>query len=204
MPDSRNRENLVIIIHEIHGVNRHMEYMSTLIGDLGMDVICPNLYPPEASLGESEEDAYKSFFQHVGFQKAAATIKELMEKNRSQYKNIYLVGFSVGATVAWLCSDHSSVKGIFCFYGSRIRDYVHMNPTCPTQLFFSRIEKSFDVNPLLKELEKKENASISFHLFDAPHGFANPYSNTFSQDAFDKSFALLKGALTHATEVVER
>ncbi len=174
-----------------------MRSISSLIDRLEMDVICPNLYPSDVLVGEREEDAYNSFFKHVGFQKAAITIGELVEENRSKYKNIYLVGFSVGATVAWLCSDHISVSGFACFYGSRIRNYVQMNPTCPTLLFFSSNEKSFDVTPLLEELREKENQFISIHLFNAPHGFANPYSKEFCQNAFDKSFALLQVALQY-------
>jgi dienelactone hydrolase len=204
MLSCRKSDNLVIIVHEIHGVNQHMRYISHLINNLGMDVICPNLYPSGMSLGESEEEVYNSFFKHAGFQKSASQIEKLIEENRGKYKNIYLVGFSVGATAAWLCSNHKNVSGVICFYGSRIRDYVQVNPTSRTILFFSNKEKSFDVNPLITELEKKENKYIDIHLFDAKHGFANPYSKEFCQEAFDASFALLKGVLNKTEQIIER
>ncbi|MEG9294921.1 dienelactone hydrolase family protein [Mangrovibacillus sp. Mu-81] len=200
MLSSRKSDSLVIIVHEIHGVNQHMRYISHLINNLGVDVICPNLYPSGVSLGDSEEGDYNSFFKHVGFQKAGSQIKELIEDSRGKYENIYLLGFSVGATAAWLCSDHKDVSGVLCFYGSRIRDYVQVNPTSRTLLFFSNQEKSFDVNPLITALEKKENKYIDIHLFDAKHGYANPYSKEYCQEAFDASFALLKEVLTTPAE----
>jgi dienelactone hydrolase len=197
-------ETLVVIVHEIHGLNQHMKYIANLIDHLGTDVICPNLYPTGISLGDSEEEVYKSFFKHVGFERAASQIKESIEENRGKYKNIYVVGFSVGATAAWLCSDHEAVSVVLCFYGSRIRDYVEMNPTSPALLFFSNKEKSFDVHPLINQLEKKGNEYIDIHLFDANHGFANPYSKAFCQEAYDESFSILKEVITTPAEAVEQ
>jgi dienelactone hydrolase len=204
MLSCRKSDTLVVIVHEIHGVNQHMRYLTNLIDHLGMDVICPNLYPPGMQLGESEEEEYKSFFKHVGFEKAAAQIKGTVAENRGRYKNIYVVGFSVGATAAWLCSDYEGVSGILCFYGSRIRDYVEVNPISPALLFFSNKEKSFDVHPLITQLDKKGNEYIEIHLFDANHGFANPYSKTFCQKAFDESFSILKEFITTPAEAVEQ
>ncbi|BCB04129.1 hypothetical protein KH172YL63_22620 [Bacillus sp. KH172YL63] len=195
MVGCQTHESLVILIHEIHGVNDHMHDITKRIRNLGVDVLCPNLYPSGTPEGESEEDHYKSYFQHIGIKKAKNTVIELVDENRKNYRNIYVIGFSVGATVAWLCSEHQYISGVICYYGSRIRDYVHINPTCPTHLFFSDVEKSFDVRHLSKEIEQKENDYISLHLFHAFHGFANPYSQTFCQNAFHQSFALLENVL---------
>ncbi|KSU64672.1 hypothetical protein AS034_02210 [[Bacillus] enclensis] len=195
MLSDKKSDTLVILVHEIHGVNQHMRYISSLIDQFEVDVICPNLYPSGISAGESEEEVYDTFLKYVGFQKAASQIKESIEGKRGKYKNIYVVGFSAGATAAWLCSEHEGVSGVLCFYGSRIRDYVEVNPIARTILFFSSTEKSFDVNPLITGLEKKENQNIDIHLFDAEHGFANPYSKAFCQKAFDSTFALLKKTL---------
>jgi dienelactone hydrolase len=195
MLSGKKSDTLVILVHEIHGVNQHMRYISHLIDQLGVDVICPDLYPSGISAGESEEEVYDSFFKYVGFQKASSQIKKSIEDSRGKYKYIYVVGFSAGATAAWLCSEHEAVSGVLCFYGSRIRDYVEVNPIARTILFFSSREKSFDVIPLITRLEKKENQNIDIHLFDAEHGFANPYSKAFCQEAFDSTFALLKKTL---------
>ncbi|MBH9966089.1 dienelactone hydrolase family protein [[Bacillus] enclensis] len=204
MLSCRKSDTLVVIVHEIHGVNKHMRYMANLIDHLGMDVICPNLYPPGMPLGESEEEVYKSFFKYVGFERAAAQIKGTVEENRRKYKYIFVVGFSVGATSAWLCSDHEGVSGVLCFYGSRIRDYVEVKPASPALLFFSNKEKFFDVHPLITQLEKKGSEYIDIHLFDANHGFANPYSKAFCQEAFDESFSILKEVITTPAEAVEQ
>ncbi|MDI5811330.1 DUF535 family protein, partial [Salmonella enterica subsp. enterica serovar Anatum] len=39
---------------------------------------------------------------------------------------------SVGATLAWLSAASGLCDGVVCYYGSRIRQYLHLAPLCPT------------------------------------------------------------------------
>lgn len=198
----KNSENLVIIIHEIYGVNNHMKYISNLITNLKFDVICPNLFPFERTFEECQEDeAYINFVNKVGLETGASVIKDLIENVKDKYNNIYLIGFSVGATIAWLCSESVSTSGIVCFYGSRIRNYTHIEPKCPTTLFFATNEKAFDVKKLAATLQAKKNHNICLHMFHATHGFTNPYSKNFCKETFEHSLNLMKKALMNSTEV---
>ena len=54
----------------------------------------------------------------------------------SSYTHIGLIGFSVGATISWLCCNNPKMDFIIGCYGSRIRDYIHMKPSCATLLIF--------------------------------------------------------------------
>ncbi|WP_327862649.1 hypothetical protein [Aeribacillus composti] len=65
-----------------------------------------------------EEDAYFNFMENIGFTNALVMIKSLLSEIKDGYKNIFVAGFSAGATVAWLCSEERLVDGIIGDYGS--------------------------------------------------------------------------------------
>lgn len=169
---------LIIVIHEIYGVNAHMKQTCASLSKQGYDVICPNLLNRESFRQSEEELAYEYFMNQVGFEAAVVQIKRLIDEKKKDYKNICLMGFSIGATIAWLCSEDTNVDGIIGFYGSRIRDYLNIVPACPVLLFFPREERSFSVEILLEKLAEKNIRSMSF---DAEHGWMNMYDTSYNE-----------------------
>ena len=123
-------KTLVILIPEIYGVNEHMKSIEDILQKEGFDVICPNLLNREAFLYSEEAEAYNYFINQIGFENSCNKIKKLVQYYRNQYQSIFLLGFSVGATTAWL-SSQLAVEGIVGFYGSRIRDFTDLQPLCP-------------------------------------------------------------------------
>ncbi|WP_337955898.1 dienelactone hydrolase family protein [Bacillus weihaiensis] len=121
--------SVVIIIHEIYGVNDHIAIFSKRLTSQGFEVICPNLLDFELPFDyEQEEEAYHHFMNNIGFDHSVQRISSLVEGVSRKYERVFLIGFSVGATIAWLCSKDQSIDGIICFYGSRIREYVDIVP----------------------------------------------------------------------------
>ncbi len=56
---------LVILVHEIYGVNSNMKKMARLINMAGYDVLTPNLLEPEEVYTLLEEKtAYEQFTKH--------------------------------------------------------------------------------------------------------------------------------------------
>ncbi|WP_313958725.1 dienelactone hydrolase family protein [Bacillus sp. X1(2014)] len=104
-----------------------------------------------------------------------------------------MIGYSVGATVAWLCSEEDCLDGVMAYYSSRIRNYQQIVPQCPTVLFFPEEEPSFHVDQLISNLDQK---NIEIHKFKGQHGFSDPYSSKFneksSQNAFKEMLSFLK------------
>lgn len=167
-------DSLVIVIHEIYGINQHMESFCEKLSSQGFDVICPNLLEREQPFDYSEEKvAYQNFMENVGFTNAVHKIKDILLSIKNEYQKIYIIGFSVGATVAWLCSGEDSLDGIVGYYGSRIRNYKEIVPLSPTILFFPQEEQSFEVDELISNLDKR---NIEIHKFNGKHGFSDPYS----------------------------
>ncbi|WP_100488316.1 dienelactone hydrolase family protein [Sporolactobacillus pectinivorans] len=193
----RNRRKLVILIHEIYGVNEQMHLFAQWLDHLGTDVVCPDLLSKEEPFKEFlEEEAYQYFMNHVGFEKGSIAINRIIHQFQNKYDDIYLIGFSVGATIAWIYSAQSrSLKGVICFYGSRIRDYDQLDPKCPVTLFLAHDEKSFSVDDFIIKLKDRNYENVDLHLLEAKHGFANPFSEQFDDQVYQQALAQVKSML---------
>ncbi|WP_334073126.1 dienelactone hydrolase family protein [Paenibacillus sp. A14] len=171
-------KSLVILLHEIYGANNHMDFMKDVMTQEGYDVITPNLLHRDPFSYDQEEEAYHYFINEVGFNGPKDEVKQIVAANRMNYEKIYIIGFSVGATTAWICSEFE-IDGVIGFYGSRIRDYVEMEPGCPTLLFFPESERSFHVPELIDKLKNKKNIHVT--AIHAEHGFMNPFFRAYSR-----------------------
>ncbi|PLR69380.1 dienelactone hydrolase family protein [Bacillus sp. UMB0893] len=180
------KEKLVIVVHEIYGINQYMESFCKRLSENDFDIICPNLLEREQPFDYSEEEiTYRNFMENMGFAKSAHKIKDILLDVKNEYNKIYIVGFSVGATVAWLCSDQDCLAGIVGYYGSRIRNYKEIVPLSPTILFFPQEEHSFDVDELISNLD---NRNIELHKFKGKHGFSDPYSPKYNAKSAQNAF----------------
>ncbi|MGP3739928.1 hypothetical protein ACTWKB_15960 [Bacillus sp. 4A_MP2] len=81
--------------------------------------------------------------------------------------------------------------GVIGFYGSRIRDFLDMTPTCNMLLFFPEVEASFNPREVANVLEKKEKLCVK--IVKGQHGFANPDSTTFHAESKNRCFQDIDG-----------
>lgn len=190
LPIQNHSDTAIIVVHEIYGVDEHILGVCNRLAQPRYDVLCPNLLTNrQMPFKQSEEPAaYQYFMQHVGFDLAKQQIEALSRQIRSQYRFCFIVGYSVGATTAWLCSQYKGLyNGIVCFYGSRIRDYQKLEPQCPTLLFFPEKEIGFEVDELLQTLTGRNNVSVA--KVHALHGFTDPWSEQYCEAASEETFA---------------
>lgn len=97
---------LVILIHEIYGVNSHIKKMARLIKMAGYDVVTPNLLGDQEVYSLKEEKAaYEQFSMHNRLTAGEKIIRKLIVRNKNAGRIIYVIGFSAGATIAWKCSS---------------------------------------------------------------------------------------------------
>lgn len=190
----KGSKNALIVIHEIYGINPHILGFCESISKQGFDVFCPNLIAPREAFDYTEEKlAYQHFMENVGFAGALFKIEKLLIDIKERYQKIFIIGYSVGATVAWLCNNEKLVDGIVGFYGSRIRDYINVSPKCPTLLFFPEEEKSFQVDELIAAIG---GSDIEIHKCVGQHGFSDPYSQKYNEEsakmAYNKLVTFLK------------
>jgi len=182
-------ETAVIVLHEIYGINRHMDDVCRLIAEQGFDVICPNLLNRDQPFDYAEEKAaYLCFMENVGFPDVLRKLNTIISNLDRQYRKIILLGFSVGATAAWLCSEDERVDGIAGYYGSRIRDYLNISPSCPALLFFPEKEQSFDVDACMSQLESKNVKTVKLK---GEHGFSDPYSVKYNRQSSQIAYEMM-------------
>lgn len=181
MNTNNSKKSLVIILHEIYGINDHINFFSDVMFKEGFDVLSPNLLHRESYPYDQEDKAYHYFMNQIGFNKSLDKVRRIVNLNREKYNQIFIVGFSIGATIAWMSSEYE-VDGIIGYYGSRIRDYVEIEPRCPTLLFFSRHEKSFNILDLERKIKTKKK--IAVEIIEAEHGFMNPFYKTYNSKEY--------------------
>jgi dienelactone hydrolase len=186
-------ETAVILVHEIYGVNYHMEAAAGELAAAGYDVFCPDLLGRPSFAYAEEAQAYRYFQDDIGFTRARETVDALAEGLRPGYRVLYLVGYSAGATVAWLGSQAGLYAGVAGYYGSRIRDYKDVRPACPVLLLFPRREAAFDVAGLAAELAAKDR--VEALTLDGDHGFADPCGPHYAPQAAAEAFARLAAFL---------
>lgn len=165
----------IILIHEIYGKNNFIDMQCNKYQDIGFDVYCPDLLNNRVFSYNEVDEAYTYFYANVGLN-AYRLIWNLLETIKLKYEKIYIIGYSVGATLAWQCSENPHCSGVVCCYGSRIRDYMWVKPKCPVLIIFAK-EDSFDVYSAKNSLEQLPNTSVA--LLQAKHGFMDLYSEYY-------------------------
>ncbi|BAK97697.1 hypothetical protein OBV_04990 [Oscillibacter valericigenes Sjm18-20] len=138
---------------------------------------CPNLIHRETPFDYSQQEAaYRHFKTDVSFD-VCFEIEELLKKLRIKYRVIVLIGFSVGATIAWRCSMSGLCDGMIGYYGSRIRDYLGITPKCRTLLIFAEKEVNFSPGEL--DFTSKQQEFVSMTVLKAHHGFCDMFSEHY-------------------------
>lgn len=182
----------IILLYEIYGKNHFIREQCEKIRSFGYDVYCPDFYNGNVFEYEDTDAAYHYFCTHVGFDRYHSVL-ELVDELKLKYEAVYIMGYSVGATLAWRCSENPNCSGVIACYGSRIRDYLSVRPKCPSLLLFAE-KDSFDVASVMAAL--KGIPLIDIKSFPAEHGFMDSYSSHYSalwaEEAEDKIMNFLK------------
>lgn len=181
---------VVIILHEIYGINDHILSVCKYYREIGFNVICPNLLGLDSPFTyEEEEKAYEYFMKNIGFELAAKKVTETIVNAKEKHKHVILVGFSIGATIAWLCSEKEpKCEAVIGYYGSRIRNHINVIPKCKTLLIFAAEEKSFNVMELEVRLKEKVNTMV--YVLPGKHGFIDKFSKRYDEESCSKVLEL--------------
>ncbi|AHN20253.1 dienelactone hydrolase family protein [Lysinibacillus varians] len=172
----------IFILHEIYGVNDFIKDQGQTYSDSNTNVESISLYSNGKVFSYSQEkEAYQYFTQEIGFDRPLERLTLLLLEAKVQYDEVVLIGFSVGATLAWRLSN-LPIHRIICIYSSRIRQYLDVHPTCPTLVILPSHEKSFDVNELKKAIERLpfvQTAQLS-----GKHGFMDYNNSNYCNNSY--------------------
>ena len=175
----------VVILHEIYGVNRYMMDMCAHFHARGHDVFCPNMLGRESPFSYAEEaEAYAWFMDSGGFA-VAGRVCSLTAKLAAAYSRVFLIGYSVGATVAWIVGGKTACAGVVCHYGTRIREHAGEKPSCPALLVCGTRDRSFPGEAVVSRFDGAPGIEVA--VFEGEHGFCDPYGPVHCRDSADKA-----------------
>ncbi|MDO5091163.1 MAG: hypothetical protein Q4D61_06415 [Cardiobacteriaceae bacterium] len=156
-----------LVATDIHGITPALR---TLLAPLGViQYLSPWDNQPPPSADETQNAA--AFHAANGLHAYAARINTALRQRPT-----LLIAFSVGAASAWhaIASAHCATHHLaILYYGSRIRDALHLVPRCPVHLRFAERESAFRPQDLLPALNTTANTRATL-LPGTQHGFMNP------------------------------
>lgn len=199
MINLKNSSNTaIIVLHEIYGVNHHILDVCQEYHLQGYDVYCPDLLGDgKVYAYEQQVKAYEYFIANVGFS-VYQEISLLVKRLASEYKQVFIVGFSIGATLAWLAAGAGHCNGVVCHYGSRVRDYLSTKPKCPVLLIMASQDEAYLASQAQKDLEGASN--IVLEVFEGEHGFCDPYTAVYNSISADSAKQLAHEFIDHLIE----
>ena len=93
-------DKAIVLLHEIYGINAHIQRSAATWRSRGFDAYTPALFPHSAPFAyEQQEQAWRHISDNVGFDTAA--IVSLLAELRAKYGTLILIGYSVGATFTY-------------------------------------------------------------------------------------------------------
>ena len=158
MTNKTDSRATVLLLHEIYGITENLRYLAALLEQQGYRVLLPSFYP-ENHFFADEQQAYAYFLQHVDIETASVDLQHII--SRLSPAPVILIGFSIGATLAWLQAQNPHIQGVVAIYGSRIRHYTCLTPSVPCRLFFCH-EKHFDVQHTMQLLAQSPLTQCSW------------------------------------------
>lgn len=181
----------VFILHEIYGINDFIKTQAHAYENTNIKVECISLYPENKTFTyEQEQEAYMYFINNVGFDAPLKLLTHKLLEAKKQYDEVMLVGYSVGATLAWRLSS-LPIHRVVCVYGSRIRQYLDVIPACPTLVIFPSNESSFNVHEIKETLEQLP--AVETKQFIGLHGFMDCYNPNYCHESYLQAhFDILK------------
>ncbi|HDX9580067.1 TPA: dienelactone hydrolase family protein [Bacillus pseudomycoides] len=195
------QKTAILLLHEIYGINQHMKSVIQTLSSSTIDVVCPNLLQHSSPFHyDQETEAYLYFMNNIGFEQGKQQINSMLTELRNNYASVGVLGFSVGATIAWLCSEDSRIDFVIGCYGSRIRDYTNIVPKCPTLLLFPANETSFSVSALIESLQSKGHPFLKIKQLNGDHGFLDPFSTAHNDVAANQGYEMIHSFLQNIIE----
>lgn len=172
----------IFILHEIYGINDFIKMQAEAYRNANTTVECISLYSDNRVFPyEQEQEAYEYFINKVGFDSPLEKLTKILLEARTHYDEVLLIGFSVGATLAWRLST-LPLQGIVCVYGSRIRQYLDVIPSCPTLVILPGHEKSFNVHELKETLVTFPSVHTRQYL--GQHGFMDFNNANYCNESY--------------------
>lgn len=189
MTGKNGRGRRLLVAADIYGVTPALR---ALAADLGGEAEFLSPWEGEGSPFATEQASHAAFVAGPGLEAYVERIALA-----AAGKPVTLVGFSVGATAAWLfaagrhCDPESR---LVLFYGSRIRHYLDLRPRCRVEAIFAEHEAAFDPRAVAAAIASETVRTEV--VAGASHGFMNALSPGYDTVLAKRCIATLQAAAT--------
>jgi carboxymethylenebutenolidase len=190
----------LVVVQEIFGVNAHIRSVADGYAKDGFLAIAPALFDriePGIELGYlgADLETARSLIPKIDPELALADIQAALEYAASATeKNVGVIGYCYGGTLAWLSSTRLRPAAAVGYYGGYIEKYADEEPTCPVMLHFGK--QDAHIPPEAVEKVHAAHPEVQIYWYDAGHGFncdARPsYNAAAAKEARGRSLAFLK------------
>jgi carboxymethylenebutenolidase len=193
----------LVVIQEIFGVNAHIRSVADGYAKDGFLVVAPALFDRmqhglELGYEGADLQTAMSLIPRLDIENAVADIQAAIEYAASTAgKNVGVIGYCLGGTLAWLAATRLRPTAAVGYYGGRIGNYADEKPSCPVMLHFGRK----DTHIPAEEVEKVHTAhpEVEIYWYEAGHAFnCDPrpsYNAAAAREARGRSLAFLKRSL---------
>lgn len=168
----------LLIVTDIFGmtdeVQKFASYFSTNI-----EICSP--YDHELGKDLTEPEVYQYFLSHCGHEQYIERVKEKI----MYLQPANIIGFSAGAYASWRALSEMPLKRVqrlIGFYPSQIKHALYAKPGCKTDLYFAYQEPNSPIPDILESLKK--TPGVCCHRTRYEHGFMNPLSPGYNEEAF--------------------
>jgi dienelactone hydrolase len=183
----------IIVASDIYGITPELKAFGRGLGE-GVVLLSP--WAGEGCPYGAESEAHAAFVVTDGLDAYAGRIAAAAGSHP-----VFLVGFSVGATAAWLYAAdercHPESLAVL-YYGSRIRNYARSKPRCAVRAVFAEIEASFAPRDLAPSLAA-DNVVVQV-VPGSRHGFMNPHSPGYAAALYGSHAASIQRELQTVAE----
>jgi carboxymethylenebutenolidase len=190
----------LVVVQEIFGVNAHIRSVADGYAKDGFLAVAPALFDriePGIELGYQGADleTAKSLMPKIDLELAVADVQAVIEyAANATGKNVGVLGYCYGGTLAWLAATRLRPTAVVGYYGGMIAKYADEEPTCPVMLHFGR--QDAHIPPESVEKVKAAHPQVEIYWYDAGHGFncdaRASYNAAAAKEARGRSVAFLK------------
>jgi carboxymethylenebutenolidase len=201
MPASKGNHPVVLVVHEIFGLNEHTRDICRRFAKLGHEAIAPDLFHRQ---GDVSKLPMQQLFQMMGKVDDALVMSDLdtavawAAKNHGNTKKLGITGFCWGGRIVWLYAAHNpAVKAGVAWYGPvgassgnplQPKGPLDIAPTLKTPILGLSGAKDQMVKPesieRMKEVLKQAGNPSEFVIYpNSGHGFFADFRQGYDQEA---------------------
>lgn len=194
-PDSAERAPVLVLLHEIFGINKYMRTMAQEFADTGYLAVVPDLF---ARQEKDVELAYTgSDFDHaiklrdgLDFAAVLEDIAATVSWGRHTRRGTAAVGslgYCLGGGLAFLSAAELKLDCAVSYYGVGVQDRIALAPQIDCPVLFHFAENDHYCPPAARhDIEEAFSAeqTAAFHLYPGTgHAFATYERNSFDSGA---------------------